>query len=84
MKCYDVCILCRLSIALLPIRLHLDQRHIDFCIDFFSPRQSSSAAGQSCDEGGYPLAGTPTSGSPELPSDTNGLAEDALLPFFQV
>ncbi|CAM6122683.1 unnamed protein product [Calypogeia fissa] len=74
----------RLSIGLLPIRLHLDQRHIDFCIEFFSPRQSSSAPGQSSDEGGYSLAGSPISGSPELPPDTNGLVEDALLPFFQI
>jgi hypothetical protein len=75
---------CRLSIGLLPIRLHLDQRHIDFCIEFFSPRQAPSTGGPSPDDRSYPLAGAPSSGTPEPPSDTNGSVEDALLPFFQV
>lgn len=77
-------VFCRLSVGLLPIRLHLDQRHIDFCIEFFSPRQSSSAGGLSPEDGGYPIAGAQIVGSPELPPDANGLVEDALLPFFQV
>eukprot|EP00850_Spirogloea_muscicola_P021760 SM000261S09959 [mRNA] locus=s261:40005:47019:+ [translate_table: standard] len=70
----------RLRVALLPIRLHLDQRHIDFCRDFFAPPPPPAAAGgAAAPMGGYGCAST--NGSEDL---TTVIAEEALLPFFQV
>eukprot|EP00245_Coleochaete_scutata_P001805 TRINITY_DN1225_c0_g1_i4.p1 TRINITY_DN1225_c0_g1~~TRINITY_DN1225_c0_g1_i4.p1 ORF type:complete len:584 (+),score=89.76 TRINITY_DN1225_c0_g1_i4:230-1753(+) len=60
----------RLFLALLPIRLHLDQRHIDLFATFFSPPPPSTPLSSS------PPRGTPQSSPPSL--DMCALSFDSL------
>jgi hypothetical protein len=63
----------RLMLALLPLRLHLDQRHMDFCADFFA--------------GGAVTPGSPgdaEGGGNGLSKQEADVEEEAFLPFFQV
>ncbi|KAJ7546728.1 hypothetical protein O6H91_08G051700 [Diphasiastrum complanatum] len=66
----------RLLLSLLPIRLHLDQQHIDFFIDFFS--QDTCLAGCQCQTS---TDGTFLSGTASTELETT---DEALLPFFQM
>ncbi|KAL7156798.1 hypothetical protein ABFS83_02G033300 [Erythranthe nasuta] len=70
----------RLRIALLPIRLHLHQRQLDFLISFFGGKNSSADSSPSTD------VGLSKSGEPFQKSDNQhglGISEEAFLPYFQ-
>ncbi|CAM6061747.1 unnamed protein product [Sphagnum tenellum] len=76
----------RLFLALLPIRLHLDQHHIDFCINFFSPRAGPIVPPHSglVDDSLYPSAGSSINSVPSFESGNPDTANDAFLPYFQI
>jgi autophagy-related protein 2 len=76
----------RLFLALLPIRLHLDQHHIDFCINFFSPRAGPIVPPHSglVDDSLYPSAGSSINSVPSYESGNPDTANDAFLPYFQI
>lgn len=63
----------RLLLALLPLRLHLDQRHIDFCADFFAGGGSAPSSPGDVEAGGGGVAKQEGDG-----------VDEAFLPFFQV
>ncbi|GAQ87036.1 autophagy protein 2 [Klebsormidium nitens] len=63
----------RLLLALLPLRLHLDQRHIDFCADFFAGGGAVPGSPREVDAGGGGVAKQQGDG-----------VEEAFLPFFQM
>lgn len=70
---YQHLVVCRLSVMLLPIRLHLDQRHVDFCVEFFSSH------------GEVELVHPNNAGAGARPGPNGSdMLEEALLPFFQV
>ncbi|KAL2619934.1 hypothetical protein R1flu_000139 [Riccia fluitans] len=75
----------RLLITLLPISLHLDQRHIDFCIQFFSARPSINAElATPTDAGAHSMFDSSSVAASDLSSESNEINEEALLPFFQI
>jgi autophagy-related protein 2 len=76
----------RLFLALLPIRLHLDQQHIDFCINFFSPCAGPIVPPHSglVDDSLYPSAGSSINSVPSFESGNPDTANDAFLPYFQI
>jgi autophagy-related protein 2 len=74
----------RVSLAFLPIRLHLDQRHVDFCTEFFSPRPSAPPPRDTnlMDEGLYHKHSP--NGTLPFALEMSESATEPLLPFFQV
>ena len=78
-------ILCgnRVSFALLPIRLHLDQRHLDFCMKFFSS-QFNASQGTSLEENLNLSRASSFSSTPSVGSNLTDSPTEPLLPFFQV
>jgi autophagy-related protein 2 len=72
----------RVSLAFLPIRLHLDQRHVDFCTEFFSPRPSAPRDTNLMDEGLYHKHSP--NGTLPFALEMSESATEPLLPFFQV
>lgn len=83
MRTYYGCITCspfRLCIGILPMLLHLHQCQLDFLVNFFGERSSSRnrSSGQPLDLDGSKTISTTKS------HDGLTLAEEALLPYFQV
>lgn len=78
-------ILCvsRVSFALLPIRLHLDQRHLDFCMKFFSS-QFIASQGTLFEENLNLSRASSFSSTPSVGSNLTDSPTEPLLPFFQV
>ncbi|BBN15299.1 autophagy-related protein 2 [Marchantia polymorpha subsp. ruderalis] len=74
----------RLLISLLPISLHLDQRHIDFCIQFFSQHRSGTTDVTPRDEAVHPLSDSTSNLASDVSSDINEMTDEELLPFFQI
>lgn len=74
----------RLSLQLLPILLHLDQRHIDFLTSFFSSSPSTSP--QELHLGYEEIFFPQVAGMEDMILDEKvpEATEDPLLPFFQV
>lgn len=73
----------RVSFALLPIRLHLDQHHLDFCMKFFSS-QFSANQGTLFEENSNLYRGSSYDSSPSMDSNLTDSPTEPLLPFFQV
>ncbi|KAG0629237.1 hypothetical protein M758_1G087800 [Ceratodon purpureus] len=73
----------RVSFALLPIRLHLDQRHLDFCMKFFSS-QFSASQGTLSEENLNSSGNSSLSSTPSVSSNLTDSPTEPLLPFFQM
>lgn len=73
----------RVSFALLPIRLHLDQHHLDFCMKFFSS-QFSANQGTLFEENSNLYRGSSYDSSPSMDSNLTDSPTEPLLPFFQM
>lgn len=73
----------RVSFALLPIRLHLDQRHLDFCTKFFSS-QFGVGQGTLLEENLNLSSRSSLSSTPSVSSNLTDSPTEPLLPFFQV
>ncbi|CAA2991579.1 autophagy-related 2 [Olea europaea subsp. europaea] len=71
----------RLSIALLPLRLHLHQNQLDFLISFFGGKSSQADLSQSATSPGPSERGKSTKKSAILGSNT--ISDEAFLTYFQ-
>lgn len=80
---YSELYLNRVSFALLPIRLHLDQRHLDFCTKFFSS-QFGVGQGTLLEENLNLSSRSSLSSTPSVSSNLTDSPTEPLLPFFQV